>query len=50
MLFYKQNKKIYSDKRFTNFKMPYMMMLTSVGEPTSKGEEKFINKCFYSIF
>lgn len=37
-------KKIYSDERFKNFKMPYMMMLTSVGEPTSKGEEKFINK------
>lgn len=37
-------KKIYKDPRFKNFKMPYMMMLTSVGEPTSKGEEKFINK------
>ena len=37
-------KKIYSDERFKNFKMPYMMMLTAVGEPTSIGEEKFINK------
>ncbi len=37
-------KKIYSDERFKNFKMPYMMMLTAVGEPTSVGEEKFINK------
>lgn len=37
-------KQIYSDERFKNFKMPYMMMLTSVGEPTSMGEEKFINK------
>ena len=37
-------KKIYGDKRFANFTMPYMMMLTSVGEPTSLGEEKFINK------
>lgn len=37
-------KKIYNDKRFKNFKMPYMMMLTSVGEPTSIGEEKFINQ------
>ena len=37
-------KKLYRDPRFKSFKMPYMMMLTSVGEPTSKGEEKFINK------
>lgn len=37
-------KKIYSDERFKKFKMPYMMMLTAVGEPTSIGEEKFINK------
>ena len=37
-------KKIYKDPKFKNFTMPYMMMLTSVGEPTSKGEEKFINK------
>lgn len=37
-------KQIYSDLRFKYFKMPYMMMLTSVGEPTSMGEEKFINK------
>lgn len=37
-------KKIYNDPTFENFKMPYMMMLTSVGEPTSMGEEKFINK------
>lgn len=37
-------KKLYKDPRFENFTMPYMMMLTSVGEPTSKGEEKFINK------
>ncbi len=37
-------KKIYSDERFKNFKMPYMMMLTAVGEPTSVGEEKFINQ------
>ncbi len=37
-------KQIYSDERFKNFKMPYMMMLTSVGEPTTIGEEKFINK------
>ena len=37
-------KQIYSDERFKNFKMPYMMMLTSVGEPTSIGEEKFINQ------
>lgn len=37
-------KKLYSDVRFENFKMPYMMMLTSVGEPTTIGEEKFINK------
>ena len=37
-------KKIYSDQRYTDFKMPYMMMLTAVGEPTSPGEEKFINK------
>lgn len=37
-------KKIYNDERFKNFKMPYMMMLTAVGEPTSIGEEKFINQ------
>ena len=37
-------KKIYNDEKFKNFKMPYMMMLTSVGEPTSVGEEKFINQ------
>lgn len=37
-------KKIHSDQRYTDFKMPYMMMLTAVGEPTSPGEEKFINK------
>lgn len=37
-------KQIYADERFKNFKMPYMLMLTSVGEPTSMGEEKFINK------
>ena len=37
-------KKIYGDTRYKDFKMPYMMMLTSVGEPTSMGEEKFINK------
>ena len=37
-------KKIYSDERFRNFKMPYMMMLTAVGEPTSIGEEKFVNR------
>ncbi len=37
-------KKLYKDERFKNFTMPYMMILTSVGESTSKGEEKFINK------
>lgn len=37
-------KQIYGNEKFKNFKMPYMMMLTSVGEPTSIGEEKFINK------
>ena len=37
-------KQLYSDPQFKDFTMPYMMMLTSVGEPTSMGEEKFINK------
>lgn len=37
-------KKIYKEDKYRNFKMPYMMLLTSVGEPTSKGEERFINK------
>lgn len=37
-------KQLYSDPKFKDFTMPYMMMLTSVGEPTSMGEEKFINK------
>ena len=37
-------KMMYKNPFYQNFKMPYMMMLTSVGEPTSKGEEKFINK------
>lgn len=37
-------KQLYSDPNFKDFTMPYMMMLTSVGEPTSMGEEKFINK------
>lgn len=37
-------KQLYNDAQFENFTMPYMMMLTSVGEPTSMGEEKFINK------
>ncbi|MCM1440094.1 MAG: long-chain fatty acid--CoA ligase [Roseburia sp.] len=37
-------KKLYKERKYSNFKMPYMMLLTSVGEPTSKGEEKFINK------
>jgi len=36
-------KQLYSDSFYEGFTMPYMMMLTSVGEPTSKGEEKFIN-------
>jgi len=37
-------KKIYADPKYKNFTMPYMMLLTSVGEPTSIGEEQFINK------
>ncbi len=37
-------KQLYGDPRFKGFKMPNMLMMTSVGEPTSKGEEKFINK------
>lgn len=37
-------KQIYNDPRFKGFKMPQLIMLTSVGEATSKGEEKFINK------
>lgn len=37
-------KQLHSDKRFENLKLSQMMLLTSVGEPTSIGEEKFINK------
>lgn len=37
-------KQLYGNKQYENFKMPYMMLLTSVGEPTSMGEEKFVNK------
>lgn len=42
-------KQIYANPRFKGFKMPYMMMLTSVGEPTSMGEEKFINKMLRKV-
>lgn len=42
-------KQIYSNPAFKGFKMPYMMMLTSVGEPTSIGEEKFINKMLRKV-
>ncbi len=37
-------KKLYGKPKYKDFTMPYMMLLTSVGEPTSIGEEKFINK------
>lgn len=37
-------KQLYSEPELYGFQMPYMMMLTSVGEPTSMGEEKFINR------
>mgnify|MGYP003309360871 CR=1 FL=1 len=37
-------KQLYSNPKFKDFKMEQMLMLTSVGEPTSKGEEKFINR------
>jgi len=42
-------KQLYADPKFYGFKMPYMMMLTSVGEPTSLGEEKFINKMLRKV-
>lgn len=31
------------DKKFNNRKLPWLLALFAVGEPTSKGEEKFIN-------
>lgn len=37
------------NKKYKNVKMPFLLVPMIVGEPTSPGEEKYINKCLRKI-